>query len=440
MSITSHVITDEEIEKIWAPYENLNLENLETACQAIDAEPWHHKLKADGWKHVYTNPEGQQTCWTKPPATTTDQPQHAYISDDCLYTLTYPELQRDQRHTKYTYYRATHHNGNGTQADTELATNGYNMTANPTPTLLEQLRINWDEFWNTDHSQENWLLEPLIAKGRNHSITAAAKQGKSLITLAALAPASLGHPVLGRPAGTALRIVYLDYEMSAADVQERLSDMGFDQGFTPEAFAYLLHPPLPSLDTQAGGIQVHELALQHHADLVVIDTYSRAIEGADDSTDTVKALYRHTITPLLAKGITVLRLDHTGHKSKERARGSSGKADDIDVGWMLTKTEGGIKLKSTHARMQWVPETVNLKLGTDPLRLELVQGGWPHGTKDAANKLSAAGVIPGDTTRTAGEKLRATGGKLSNELLRAGVRYLPEMISLIAGQTESAPE
>jgi hypothetical protein len=293
-----------------------------------------------------------------------------------------------------------------------------------TRSLLEQMRIHWPDFWNTDQSVQNWLIDPIIAKGRNHSLTAPAKEGKSLFTLLLLAAASLGHAVLGRPAGAPLRTVYIDFEMAEADNQERLSAAGYDQRFTPEAFAYLLHPQLAPLDTSAGGSRVLALALQHRADLVVIDTYSRAIEGADDSTDTIKALYRHTIRPLLAKGIAVLRLDHTGHKSKERARGSSGKGDDIDIGWMLTKTDDGFKLKSTHARMQWVPDTVNLKLRTDPLKLELVQGGWPHGTKDAADKLTSAGVLPGDSQRTAREKLKAAEIPLAQKLLAPALNYL----------------
>ena len=36
-----------------------------------------------------------------------------------------------------------------------------------TRSILDQMRVNWGDFWNTDESEENWLLEPLIAKGRN---------------------------------------------------------------------------------------------------------------------------------------------------------------------------------------------------------------------------------------------------------------------------------
>jgi hypothetical protein len=406
------------------------------------ATDWAEILERDGWQLHHVDGSGERH-WTRPGKELRDgaSATTGFTSNDHLkmFTSSHPQLRTEETYSKIGYLAAVHHSGDFSAAAQALAADGYradpatycepqqvatNAVEGDPPSLLEQMRVDWGDFWDRDHSEENWLLEPLLAKGRNHSITAAAKAGKSLITLAALAPASLGQAVLGRPAGTPLRTLYLDYEMSAADVQERLSGMGFDQRFRPEPFAYLLHTSLPPLDTQAGGIQVHELATQHDADLVVIDTYSRAIEGADDSTDTIKGLYRHTITPLLARGIAVLRLDHTGHKSKERARGSSGKGDDIDLGWMLTKTDEGIKLKSTHARMQWVPETVNLKLRTDPLGLELVQGGWPHGTKDAADKLSAAGVISGDSQRTAREKLKAAEIPLSQKLLGPALNYL----------------
>ena len=50
------------------------------------------------------------------------------------------------------------------QRSTEAARNG-----------LERYQLGWDTFWETDFLAADWLLEPLLAKGRTHSIVAAAK-------------------------------------------------------------------------------------------------------------------------------------------------------------------------------------------------------------------------------------------------------------------------
>lgn len=298
----------------------------------------------------------------------------------------------------------------------------------PAPTVvpatrLDELRVDWAEFWRRDHTAAQWLVEPVIAAGRNHSITAAGKTGKSLFVLTVLTPATIGRRTLDRPAGDPLRVLYLDYEMSEADVQERLVEMGHGAEFAPEAFAYVLHPPIPPLDTAAGGAVVEQLARQHRAEVVVIDTYSRAVSGEDDSSDTVRALYRHTITPLKAQGIAVLRLDHTGHKAQDRARGASGKGDDIDLGWLLRRTDDGFTLTASHARSGWMPEKVNVALDQDPLRARLGGGGWPAGTKEAATQFAELGLPLDASQRAAREALKTAGITMSSAVLRAGLKW-----------------
>jgi hypothetical protein len=290
---------------------------------------------------------------------------------------------------------------------------------------LGELRIDWSEFWNSDFTASDWALEPVIARGRNHSLTAKGKTGKSLFVLSVVAPAVLGLASLNRPAGDPLRVLYLDYEMTESDVQDRLAEMGFDESFTPEAFAYLLHPSIPPLDTPGGGMEVLSMAQDHRADVVVIDTYSRAVEGEEDSNDTIRALYRHTLEPLKGVGCAGFRLDHTGHSAQDRARGASGKGDDIDLGWLLTRTDDGFRLKASHRRTAWMPEVVDVRLDHDPLRARLVSGSWPAGTADAAATLDRLGVPVGASQREARRVLREADETMANNVLRAALKYRP---------------
>lgn len=298
--------------------------------------------------------------------------------------------------------------------------------------LLGSIRVDWADFWATDHTAADWLIEPIVPAARNVSLTAGAKAGKSLAVLAGVAPAVVGRRSLGRPAGEPLRCLYLDFEMVAADLQERLSDMGFDDGYQPEALAYCLHPPLPPLDTRAGGDRIVAMAKAHRADLVVIDTVSRALEGEENSSDTIRAFYRHTLAPLKAVGAATLRLDHTGHGDTGRARGSSGKLDDVDVAWLLERRDEGFRLKATHRRVGWVPETVDLHLGRDPIEVRLVSGSWPAGTKDAAELLDRLQVPEDASQRTARAALKDAGESLQNSVLRAALKWRREQLEVPA--------
>lgn len=294
----------------------------------------------------------------------------------------------------------------------------------PPLSSLSRLRIDWSTFWDTDRAAEDWQLEPVFATGRNHSVTAKAKTGKSEFILTIITPAVLGRAVLERPAGTPLRVLYLDYEMTEADVQQRLEEMGYGPTDDLEPLAYLLHPAIPPLDTLDGGQRVLTLAQEHRADLVVIDTFSRAVAGDEDSNDTVRAFYINTVVPLKRIGTSVTRLDHTGHSNPDRARGASAKGDDVDVGWVLTRSDDGFKLDCRSLRrVSWVPETVALYRRTNPLRVELGATMWPAGTKECADALERLGVAVDSAERPALAALKEAGESFTRTVARAALKY-----------------
>jgi len=285
-------------------------------------------------------------------------------------------------------------------------------------------RIAWDDFWTRDRTQEEWLVPPFLARGRGHSLYAPAKGGKSLFTLYVTARAAAGLAVLDHPGGAPVRTLYLDLEMTEDDVYERLVDMGMGPHVDLEPFAYHVLPSLAVLDSQAGGDEVLELARAHDADLVVVDTTSRVIGGEENSADTMRGFYRWTGGPLKAAGIAALRLDHAGKDLDRGQRGSSAKADDVDVVWRLTPRDGNrYDLQATHRRMGWVPQTTTIHQTADPLAFSVATDSWPAGTREAAERLDALDV-PLDHGKTkARAALSAAGIKVSNEALAAGLRW-----------------
>ena len=147
------------------------------------------------------------------------------------------------------------------------------------PGTLSESRVDWSTFFNRDRAEDDWLIEPLIARGRGHALYAPAKAGKSLLVASVLVPAALGRPTLRHRAGHPVRTLYLDYEMAEDDVEQRLSEMGVgpEDADALETLAYMLFPAIAPLDTPAGGETVLQLAQEHRADVVVIDTMALSL-------------------------------------------------------------------------------------------------------------------------------------------------------------------
>ena len=151
----------------------------------------------------------------------------------------------------------------------------------------------------------------------------------------------------------------------------------------------------------------------------MFDTLSRVIKGEENSADTIRALYRHTMAPLKALGVTVLRLDHHGKDITNGARGSSAKGDDVDTVWSLSaRPDGLVRLTADLQRSGHHPECVEM--------MRITFGGLRHVRADgiadpkvsaALRDLDAVGV-PLDAGRDkAREMLAAAGIKIGNEAL-----------------------
>jgi hypothetical protein len=226
--------------------------------------------------------------------------------------------------------------------------------------------------------------------------------------------------------------LYVDHENSRDDLAERLRDMEYG----PDDLAnlrYLSFPSMPPLDGIAGGRDIVDVAEHHDAALIIIDTVSRVVAGEENSADTFRALYRHTLAPLKAQRRAVVRLDHRGKdKTAVGARGSSAKNDDVDVVWQLTQYVGpdgdaSVSLRLERQRGSAHPEQINLHRQVAP-RLR-------HITIAPALSLSERERIgqcietmkqlhlPVDTgARKARQALRERGCKFGNTIIAAAVK------------------
>lgn len=409
---------------------------------------WAQLLTADGWTLTHTLPDGEQR-WTRPgkdprqgiSATT------GHDGRDCLKVFTdgVPGLNQETAYSRFGYTAATQWDGDRSAFARHLRTltpytdplpprpnNPTTLNEQPATNRLELAHlIDWTRFWDDDHSDEEWIAYPLIPAGRAVSLYAPAKAGKSMIVLSVVAAIATGRPVLEHRTHTPIDVLYLDFEMTPADLQQRLLELGYGPDDDLTRLHYALLPSLPPLDTIEGATAVLDLCDQTNAQCVIIDTFGRAVEGDEDSADTVRAFYRHTGLALKTRGITYLRTDHSGKDVGKGQRGSSAKNDDVDLIWRLTRTDTnnghGVRLERTHSRISWVPQELKIsRQETDDgyrFHYNPDDTTYPDGTRQDAELMRAHGL---DGTETQNHAIKTMAGKLSRRRVITALRMLRE--------------
>jgi KaiC/GvpD/RAD55 family RecA-like ATPase len=289
--------------------------------------------------------------------------------------------------------------------------------------------VDWHAAWKTQPDAIEWLLEPLLEAGTVNALFGKPGAGKSLVTLEiALQLVRGGHV-----------IVYVDQENRITDLVERLQAFGAEPGELDRLRLYSF-ADLPPLDTVAGGVHLLALAVTAGAALVVIDTTSRMVQGKENDADTFLALYRCSLVPLKARGITVLRLDHPGKDETRGQRGSSAKEGDVDTIWKLVQvTPATFRLEREKTRSGHGEPVVDLRRRFSPLRHEWAVRSESPETK-VIGQLEALGVPPGAGRPAVRKALEAAGIKVSNAQLTEAIRLRKNCPGQLADSADSSAE
>ena len=159
--------------------------------------------------------------------------------------------------------------------------------------------------------------------------------GKSLVIQEIAACAATGKSILGFPPIEPLKVLYLDNENSIeGDVLPRFEDMGFKKDEL-DNLAYLSFPQIPSLNLKEGGEIFAQLLERFQPKLVILDTFSRFIEGDENQAITVQEFYRQCGQIMKREKIAYIRIDHMGKDEEKKVRGSIAKRDDVDLIWKM---------------------------------------------------------------------------------------------------------
>ena len=437
-----------------APAPTSSTDNMSVAGRYNDHTTWSQLLSSDGWTLAQTLDDGEQR-WVRPGKDERDGISatvgHGGGGQMTVFSSSIPWLPIDS-YSRFGYYACRHHGGDRSAAASRL----YELDMAPVNALLDAISVadithdgmadvtlpptdrvelahlvDWQKFWHQDHADEEWLAYPVIPKGRAIALYAPAKAGKSTIVLAVAAAVATGRRVLGQRRAEQVDVLYLDYEMTEADLLERLGELGYGPDDDLSRLHYALLPSLPPLDTREGANAILSLVDKTGAQLAIIDTFGRAVEGDEDSADTVRAFYRHTGLALKAKGVTYLRTDHSGKDTSKGQRGSSAKNDDVDLVWRLTRTQtkdgDGVKIERTHSRISWVPQEVKIqRITTDvgyDYEIDRDAAIYPDGTAQNMALLKAAGVTAEDSQNHA---VAVMAGTLSRNLVKAALKMLKD--------------
>jgi hypothetical protein len=231
----------------------------------------------------------------------------------------------------------------------ELAkVNGHKLT--DLSTVADRYQpVNWHSAFRSQPDEVDWLFPPLLEKGTINALFGKPGTGKSLLALNIVLE-------LVRDGKT---VAYFDDENRVEDIVERLKNFGVTSPEELSALHMYSFAGLPPLDGIEGGEHLAGLAEHHKADLVVLDTTTRMVEGDENAANTFLQLYRCSLVPLKSRGITVLRIDHPGKDDHRGQRGSSAKAGDVDTIWRLFYEQDGMlalereKSRSGHGE-HWV--------------------------------------------------------------------------------------
>ena len=337
------------------------LEEDGPASRYCAATTWPELLRQDGWTLAHIDQAGE-AHWVRPgkdiregtSATT------GWQGKDILkvFTTSIPGLPAGA-YTRFGYTAAMHHGNDRSAFAKKLLQEGKALVPVTQPAITDNILINWSDFWNQSFPVEDWLIEPIIPRNQLVVIFAPGGTGKSLLALYIAAALATGKEIFAEPKPPT-SVLYMDYEMSQAVLYERLTAMGYGKDTDLTRLHYASLPPIGSLDKPEGAKQICDLARACQAELVIIDTFARAVEGAENDADTVRNFYRWTAMNLKQEGRSLMRIDHAGKDLKKGARGTSAKNDDVDLVWQMTKVDGRLVLLRQKHRHTWIPERINL--------------------------------------------------------------------------------
>lgn len=282
-------------------------------------------------------------------------------------------------------------------------------------------RLDWANT-SMDEAGADWLIDGVLVKNGANCIYGWTGCGKSTFAIHMCAAASLGREFLGSTVSEPLRVLYYDKERPKETAVLILHEAGYRVGkecSDPDDlsnFGYYSFLPVGPLDTSDGAATLIALAQREKADLVVVDTAGKVVQGDEMAPETWRNYAKFFLNPMKELGITTLTLDHEV-KSEEGAnkgqRGSGAKGEDMECVWRM-KNPGGDddttkrEMLRKKRRYAWVPEKWELDFSADADHptFSRMEEQFTLSQERAAGRLEQMGV-PITASRTEMERIKS---------------------------------
>lgn len=190
-----------------------------------------------------------------------------------------------------------------------------------------------DEFIRMDLPERKELLSPWLPEQGLAMVHAERGIGKTFFALSCAYAVATGGQFLNFKAPMARHVLYIDGEMPATAMQERLMQLKLSQP-ADEVLLKIITPDLQPKDQ--GSINISDPAFQaalrlevEHADLIVIDNISTLVRGGKENESESWLPVQDWALRQRAEGRSVLWVHHSGKGGQQR--GTSRREDVLDT-------------------------------------------------------------------------------------------------------------
>lgn len=195
--------------------------------------------------------------------------------------------------------------------------------------------MNYQDFMGKAYPPRKMLLSPIIPRQGLCMLYAPRGVGKTFASLSIAHAVASGGGVFGRwSAPEPARVLFIDGEMPAVTLQERLRDIAAGSASTVGSSDMLriITPdeqdgPMPNLATAAGQDAVEPFLAG--VELVILDNLATLARGAVPTMRKVGCPVQTWLLGLRRRGIAVLCIHHAGKGGDQR--GTSAKEDVLDT-------------------------------------------------------------------------------------------------------------
>jgi len=200
--------------------------------------------------------------------------------------------------------------------------------------------VTLDNFLKLDLPPRTCLMKPWLPRSGLTQVYAYRGVGKTFFALNVGIAIASGGSFLGWHCPTPKRVLYIDGEMPAHDMQERLKSITTNRAFSRDNFK-LITPDCqdvvsPNLANEESQIELNSYT--DDADLIIVDNISTLCRtGKENNSDDWTPVQRWALR-MRSEGRSVLFVHHANKTGGQR--GTSGREDVLDTVIALKKPKG----------------------------------------------------------------------------------------------------